>query len=1102
MKKRSSEQVHSPLAEALRKTTQQFEEKVGELSLLRRVGDIVRYIFDLKGFSEKFLEIILEETSAENCSFMIKDSEGDRLVVKAARGRNRDLTFYADIADSDITFPVGQGVCGKAADLQKTILVNDVEKSDLFLEQDTRVPIGSILCTPLVDKGRLLGVINISHSRTEAFTEGNRRTMELLGDFLSCLVSNAIDYVRMRDQEKFRAMSEGVHLTILLIDGSTGMIADCNSYIEYWLGFSRKEVAGKKLFADLVCPDEHMQATDLLALIEMEEQEDSCEFSFMRKDGSLRTGEVSGTIIRYQERDVIHLSISDITENKRAREELQKTNDYLDNIIESSLECIIISDSEGHVTRVNKAFLKLLDCTEEEVLGNTPAAFAFMDEGTYESTSGEMVQITKEYIEAAFDITAKLFEEGKITSWETYVIRKDRKLVPVEQNLVLLHSPQGAVIGALSVIRDITLRRKAGKELKETKDFLENIINNSVDGILVSDLDGYITLANTSVANMLGYAREELIGQHTNVLAAEGVQDRRFSKEEILANPEKIDSILLGERIWCKKDGSCIPVEINMSLLYDEHDRPFRAVASIRNISERKQAEEALKRSEELYRSLIENANDAIISINRKGVVIDWNKKAQEIFGYTAEEILEESVLKLVRPSEKESQSSALDFLSQKEDIATYDATKEAVVVRKDGREFPAEISYYTSKVHGEYFVTALVRDISERKEMERKLLQSEKLRSLGELAAGVAHDFNNILAAILGRTQLLSRCTETPLDQEERRKSITTLKEGLLIIEKAALDGAETVRRIQEFSRRKDQDDDSAYFSPVNINQVLDDAVEFTKTKWKDDSESKRIEVSITRDYAEVPFMEGNLSELRELFTNLINNAVDAMSRGGEICLKTFVEGKDVVVTVKDNGTGVPEDLRDRIFDPFFTTKGVKSTGLGLSVSYGIISRHRGNIKINSIVDQGTTFTIHFPSTEQKASAVLQEDQAPLHQHKARILVVDDEKEVCAMLKDILTFEGHTVDTAPDGFKALETFSPGTYDMVFTDLGMPGMTGWELAREIKSRDDSVPIVLVTGWSVDSDATEIRENGVHSILNKPFKMNDVIQKVYECTQQE
>ncbi len=737
-------QTSSPLADTLRSATVQFEEKVSELSLLRRVGDIARYVFDLKGFSEKLLSIILEETRAENCSFMVADPETNKLVVKAAQGRNKEHTFFDDLSASPITFSFGQGVCGKAASEQKTILINDVRIDSDYEKQKNRVPIGSIISTPLIDRGRLLGVINISHSKPDSFVHNNRRTMELLGDFLSCLVSNAIDYVRLRDQEKFRAMSEGIRLAVMLVDTATHTIIDCNTYTAEWLDCPREDISGRKNFAGLLDPKHRAAAGQMLNDIRENGTCTTRELDFVMSDGSRHTCEMSGNLIRYQERDVLHLTARDITDTKKALDEVQKTRDFLDNVINSSLECIIINNPDGTIRRVNDAFLDLLGYARDEVLEKHMSEFSLMSPGTYATTTGSQVLITENHRQDACKAMERLFRDGKIGNWETCLVRKDGRLVPVDQNIVLLYEQAQEVTGALSVIRDISQRRLA---------------------------------------------------------------------------------------------------------------------------------EEELKRSEERYRGLIENANDAIISANLDGEIIDWNKKAEELFGYTRDEILGRNPSVLVPEEDRHKQLDTMEIMRNDRDLSRFGITVSGTARRKDGSVFHSETSYFALELHGEFYLTALVRDISERKDMEHRLLQSEKLRSLGELAGGVAHDFNNILAAILGRTQLLKRFINPLPSSDNVESTFSTLQGGLDIIEKAALDGAETVRRIQEFSRRED---DAEYFFSVDIHQIIDDSIEFTKTKWKDDAEAKQIEITINRDYADVPAIAGNPSELRELFTNLINNAVD----------------------------------------------------------------------------------------------------------------------------------------------------------------------------------------------------------------------------------
>jgi signal transduction histidine kinase/CheY-like chemotaxis protein len=418
--------------------------------------------------------------------------------------------------------------------------------------------------------------------------------------------------------------------------------------------------------------------------------------------------------------------------------------------------------------------------------------------------------------------------------------------------------------------------------------------------------------------------------------------------------------------------------------------------------------------------------------------------------------------------------------------------TIEREFLKKDGTTFIAECSIFAVELHGEYVFTAFLRDITERRELEQKLLQSEKLKSLGELAGGVAHNFNNILAVILGNAQLLKMNVEPPQEEKEKRKSVLELKRGLEIIENASRDGAEVVRRINEFTKVTEDKDHAA----VNINEIIDHTLEFTKTKWKNEAESKGISFNIQRDFSSLPSIQGSSSELREVITNIINNALDAMPHGGEIRIKTFEEDSHVFVKIADKGTGIPRAIRDRVFDPFFTTKGPQSTGLGMSVSYGIINRHKGTLSIESAGGEGTTFTIKLPVTGKIVEGK-EVKSIPIEQRKARILVIEDEEQVLTLLSSILRKGGHEVETATSGGQAIEIFENNEFDLVFTDLGMPGMSGWQVAEKIKGINRRVPVVLVTGWDIKQDGLEMKDSYIDLIIHKPFEMDQVLNLVQE-----
>jgi len=379
----------------------------------------------------------------------------------------------------------------------------------------------------------------------------------------------------------------------------------------------------------------------------------------------------------------------------------------------------------------------------------------------------------------------------------------------------------------------------------------------------------------------------------------------------------------------------------------------------------------------------------------------------------------------------------------------------------------------------------------------QENLIKVEKMKALGELSAGIAHDFNNVLAAILGRVQLLSKQFKPLKGQQEKRKSMRGLKAALEVIEKASLDGAETVRRIQEFSRRRSDDKN---FTKVNIKEIIEDALEFTKVRWKGTAESNGIQIKIKKEFPPLSPIKGSPSELREVFTNLINNAIDAMPQGGQIKITAFKEDSTISVKVEDTGSGISRDIRDKIFDPFVTTKGVQSTGLGLSVSYGIINRHLGTISVESINGQGTIFTVRLPISDETIEEKVREKQdiyTSKRPDKVRILVIEDEEEVRELLKDVLADSGHEVETASSSGQGVELFKEKAFDLVFTDLGMPGMSGWQVAEEVKKLNKHTPIILMTGWDVQLMDNEMRDRGVDFIVNKPFQLDQLLKLVHD-----
>jgi len=392
-----------------------------------------------------------------------------------------------------------------------------------------------------------------------------------------------------------------------------------------------------------------------------------------------------------------------------------------------------------------------------------------------------------------------------------------------------------------------------------------------------------------------------------------------------------------------------------------------------------------------------------------------------------------------------------------------------------------------------ERHVEELSHYITEQERIREQFSQVEKLSALGELASGVAHDFNNTLAGILGRAQLLLRT-----DDPEK------IRRGLGIIIKAAEDGAKTVRRIQDFARqRRDHD-----FQPVSVYQLLLDVSEITRPRWKDQAEATNIQIGLNLQINSKSSILGDESELREVLVNMVFNAVDAMAEGGQLTLAAEDLDGSVVITVADTGAGMTSDVRSRIFDPFFTTKGKAGMGLGLAVSFGIIRRHEGGIEVDSELGQGSRFRIILPraadaeqtyvaSQDMQSTATQQGTSIsqPADSNQPGMLVVDDEQCVRDLLRDILESCGWRVVTAASGREALAFFDGGKFDGVFTDVGMPGMTGWELAQAIRTRDANIPIAVITGWGEAVGSDEQKAANVNWVIPKPFSA----ERIFELT---
>jgi PAS domain S-box-containing protein len=469
---------------------------------------------------------------------------------------------------------------------------------------------------------------------------------------------------------------------------------------------------------------------------------------------------------------------------------------------------------------------------------------------------------------------------------------------------------------------------------------------------------------------------------------------------------------------------------------------------------------------------VIASAGDAIISVDAGDRIDGWNPAAERVFGRPAAEATGRRITELLPEREYR---TARERLARGSAMEVFETTLTA------DRETPAALAVTLSGLRnrqgGLDGLIAIVRDITAQREVENQLQQSEKLTALGQLAGGIAHDFNNLLQAILGYAQLMKANPENP----------ELLQRSLSVVESAALDGSETVRRIQQFARLRPDE----RFMPVDVNHIVEDAVAITRPRWEEKIAHESRPMDLRLDLRARQHIHGRSAALTEVMTNLVLNAMDAMTEGGTLTISTKDVADTVVITVTDTGIGMPEHVRRRVFEPFFSTKGESGSGLGLSMAYSIIRRHGGDIRVESEVNRGTTFTLAVPCASD-TPAPPPAQSAAMPRRAARVLLVDDEPQVLSALTELLQAAGHEVSAAAGGAAALKIYTPGRYDVVMTNVGMAGMNGWEVTERVRALDARVPVVFITGWGLrEEERARLSALRVQRCLFKPVRPDEL-----------
>ncbi len=482
----------------------------------------------------------------------------------------------------------------------------------------------------------------------------------------------------------------------------------------------------------------------------------------------------------------------------------------------------------------------------------------------------------------------------------------------------------------------------------------------------------------------------------------------------------------------------------------------------------------------EVFQYLVESTPDGYF-IMVDGVFPYMNAALPRMFGYGADEAFRITVTQVIHPQDWERMQRNVMANIQ----GTFQQAVEYLGVRKGGSTFPVEVLtapiFYREK-HG---VHGIIRDVTARKMLEDQVLRMERVGVLARLASGIAHEFNNLLAIIHANAEVVLALPGLPFGVED----------SLQRIQGASVRGAEKVRYIQELSHLRTDDFE---FAPVDIDALLLEVIDLTRSRWKDEAERIGVHFEVAFEPGRVGKVPGSVHDLKSVFMSMVFNALEAMPRGGRVEVSTASRDGGVEVRIRDHGVGMNPDVRDRIFDPFFSTKNDHGMGLGLGLAFGVVKRHRGTIEVESTVGQGSLFVVRLPAPDsphltQTQEATLTDPTSP--DVLARVLVIDDQVDLLQVVGSFLSSRGHRVEMADGGRAGVEKIQGETFDVVITDLGMPDMSGWEVADAINRLSPGVPVVLMTGWASEIDESRLRAHRIQHLLPKPFRKEQLLRAV-------
>jgi PAS domain S-box-containing protein len=742
-------------------------------------------------------------------------------------------------------------------------------------------------------------------------------------------------------------------------------------------------------------------------------------------------------------------------------EKLRNSQQWLSSTLACIEDAVIVTDAQGSIQFMNSVAAALTGWEPEDALGRDLTEVLKV----VERETGRQMESPGQ---------RALRENAPVRRTNhSALLAKDGKEIPLDERATPIRDEQGIITGVVLVFRDIAERQRAEEALPEGEDFNFALFEYNPVETIVVDLEGRIVRFNMARKKASGRVPRigdlmyrDFGGSHTIDMHSELMECIKSGKAKKFPEQRYRDKIL----------------SITIS--------PFLkgAIITSEDISDRKRAEEALKESEEKYRTLVDHAKESIF-IAQDGVIKFSNPSTSALIGYSAEELARIPFASLIHPEDREMVVGRHQRRLKGEELPHIYSFR---CLNRSGEELWVQLNAVLTKWGGKPATLNYLRDITPLKRLEVQFQQAQKMEAIGTLAGGIAHDFNNLLMGIQGYISLMLFNMDSTHPHYENLKRI----------EEHVRNGASLTSQLLGFARRGKYE-----VKPADLNQILQRSSEmFERTKK---------EIKVYREYQQdIWSAEVDSGQIEQLLLNLYVNAWQAMPEGGDLYLETknvtlgqdyikpfwLKPGNYVKISVTDTGVGMDEKTQQRIFEPFFTTKEMgRGFGLGLASAYGIVKNHGGFINVYSQVGRGTTFNIYLPASGKELRQKKKSLSGEILRGTETILLVDDENTITDVVEKALTMMGYKVHLAGGGKEALEVYrkNQDSIALVILDMIMPGLNGgktYDLLKEINPR---VKVVLSSGYSFNGEAAQIMARGCDGFIQKPFGIKELSQKIRE-----